>query len=532
MDFVVTGSPTLGTANVDPCGTKAADASGLVNNEFIPNTAGTDSDYEWVELYNGSGSDLDLSGWAVNTGTSSFSKAGIVPTGTQVAAGDFIVFGQTATSVPEVDVAVPGFSLGNSGSTNADGIRLEDCEGTVVDTVIYGGDNTNDQWEDDSGAVATSLAPSPKEGVSIARVDDGVDTDQSAVDFEIPVFSTPGQSNDAVPTTCGGPTSGIVINEFVSDPAGSDSDAKGEWVEIYHGGTESIDIQNWAFQVATSSFSTKYTWDESTILNPGDFILIGDELVPNTDIVLSLSLPNASSNSDALRIVDCRGFAADTVVYGGPNTDEIIDDTNAIATNTAVSPAEGQSAARVQDGYDTNNSRFDFITTSASTPGTTNPVNEPIVCAPNDGSVTLNEALVDPEGSDSEVLKEWVELYNASAEDASVAGWWLSVDDEFTELSTIIPGGSIVKSLDWLVLGQDLVEEADVVVSLALGNGSGGDGIRLFDCEGRQSIPSFMVTRKMRMLCWMMMVKHQRIFRTRAAMNPLRVLRTEWIPIR
>ena len=485
VDFSSIAVPTMGSPNADPCGSTAAAAVGLVINEFIPNPASTDTDFEWVELYNGGSSTVDLSGWVVNTGTTTFSKPGVIPVGTEIIAGGYLVVGQTETSIPEVDVAAPGFSLGNSGSTNADGVRLEDCDGVVVDTVIYGGDNTGDQWVDDTESVSTSLAPSPMEGVSIARVDDGVDTDQSAVDFEIPSYSTPGESNDAAPTTCGGPTSGIVVNEFVSDPVGSDTEVMGEWVEIFHGGAEDIDLEGWGFQVATSSFSTKYTWEESTIMMPGDFILIGDEAVPNADIVLSLSLPNASSNSDALRIVDCKGFPADTVVYGSPNSDEIMDDTNVIATNTAVSPDEGSGLARVQDGYDTNNSRFDFVTTTDLTPGAPNPENEPIVCAPDDGSVKLNEALVDPEGSDSEALAEWVEFYNTSADEASIAGWWLATDDEFEDLSLVIPGNALISATSWLVVGQELASGVDIVVPLTFGNGSGGDGIRLFDCEGK-----------------------------------------------
>lgn len=484
-DFSLISSPTLGGPNVDPCGSKAADAAGLVINEFIPNPASTDTDYEWLELYNGGSSTINISGWVVNTGTTSFTKSGVIPIGTEISPGDFLVIGQTETSIPEVDVAAPGFSLGNAGSGNADGVRLEDCEGTVVDTAIYGDDNTNDQWVDDTAGVATSLAPNPKEGVSIARVDDGVDTDMSAVDFEVPSYSTPGESNDAAPTTCGGPTSGIVVNEFVSNPVGADSEAMGEWVEIFHGGTEDIDLEGWGFQVATSSFSTKYTWEETTIMAPGDFILIGDLEVTNADIFLSMSLPNATSNSDALRIVDCKGFAADTVVYGSPNSDEIMDDTNTIATNTAVSPDEGSGLARVQDGYDTNNSRFDFVLTTEQTPGAPNPELEPIVCAPDDGSVKLNEALMDPEGSDSDALAEWVEFYNTSADEASIAGWWLATDDEFEDLSLVLPGNAIVAAEDWLVLGQELSSGVDVIVPLSLGNGSGGDGIRLFDCEGK-----------------------------------------------
>ena len=44
------------------------------------------------------------------------------------------------------------------------------------------------------------------------------------------------------------------------------------------------------------------------------------------------------------------------------------------------------------------------------------------VCA---ADVVINEAMVNPYGPDSAELSEWVELYNASEEAISLAGWTL-----------------------------------------------------------------------------------------------------------
>ena len=134
-------------------------------NELVSDPSGTDTGLEWVELYNSGATSVDVSSWAVASGTSSFSGLGIIPEGTVIPAGAFLVVGQSAIAV--VDVVADGFSLGNA-SSNSDGARIEDCNGTAVDTVIYGTPNT-DSWVDDTGAVATSLGPVATNGASIGH---------------------------------------------------------------------------------------------------------------------------------------------------------------------------------------------------------------------------------------------------------------------------------------------------------------------------------------------------------------------------
>ena len=108
-------------------------------------------------------------------GNNGFSTARDIPDGLIVEAEGFLVLGGEAVS--EAD-GVMGLSLGNA-SSSADGLRLVDCEGWVIDTVIYGEPSDSEEpWEDDQG-IATSFAASPADGVSTARIEDGLDTDQS-----------------------------------------------------------------------------------------------------------------------------------------------------------------------------------------------------------------------------------------------------------------------------------------------------------------------------------------------------------------
>ena len=123
---------------------------GVVINEFLANPDGGDTDREWVELYNSTAEDVDVSGWILQGGSSGFSTLGEIPVGTMIGAGDYLLIGDELVSGDlgvEPDV-IMSMSLGNAGS-NADGIRIVDCNEQSVDTVIYGEPlNESDGWRE------------------------------------------------------------------------------------------------------------------------------------------------------------------------------------------------------------------------------------------------------------------------------------------------------------------------------------------------------------------------------------------------
>ncbi|MBX2799397.1 MAG: lamin tail domain-containing protein [Myxococcales bacterium] len=457
--------------------TLATDADGVVINELLPNPDGVDGGQEWVEILNTSGGEVDLEGWQIAAGTSVFSTSDPLPA-TTLPDGDRVVVGQSALS--EVDLVVSGFVLPNAGS-NADAVQLRDCEGTAVDTVVYGSPNT-DGWLDDDLAVATSLAPVPGSGASLARLPDGVDTDDSGADFDVLLVPTPMEANDGPELDCGGPASGIRINELLPDPEGAD--AGGEWVELFHAGTAPVDLTGWVLQAGTSAFATMAELP-SSVLAPGELLLVGGEQVATADVVADVSLGNATSSSDGVRIVDCAGVVVDTVIYGAPNDGEtpFVDDTGAVATSLAVAPGEASSLQRLSDGWDTDQSGSDFVVAAEPTPGLSNPPIEPIVCTPDQGSVTVNEILPDPDGEDAG--SEFVELFNAADVEASVEGWMLSAaTQDFDSIDVVLPQGSRIPPRGFLVVGGAEVASADVVAAFSLGNGTDTDGLRLLDCDG------------------------------------------------
>ena len=486
VDFVGFAAPTPRAENATSGGggggsgdcDLAAAAVGVVINELLSDPDGSDTGLEWVEIVNGSAASVDVSGWVVAAGTSSFSGGGTLPAGTVIPAGGFLVVGQTA--IAEADVVAAGFSLGNA-SSSSDGVRLEDCAGAVVDTVIYGDPNT-DGWIDDSGAVATSLAPVATGGASTGRLADGVDTDASGLDFGVFAFASPGVSNTAPAEDCGAVGSGLTINEFVYDPDGSDTGL--EWVELFHAGTAPVDLSGWSIQKATSSFSTAFTFPDGVVVQPGDRLLVGESLVPGIDFEASLGMGNASSSADGVRLVDCAGFPADTVIYGDDNPDGLLDDSGQPAVSLAPSAGSGESLQRVSDGYDTDASAVDFAAQAAPTPGSPNPEITPVVCVPSTGDVVLNEFVPNPDGDDA--AAEWIELYNGGAAPVDLSGWGIDVaTSAWGDPDVVLPGGTVLAPGDWLVVGGSLAPEVDVVGDFSLGNASSNaDGIRLLDCAG------------------------------------------------
>ncbi|MBK9649647.1 MAG: lamin tail domain-containing protein [Deltaproteobacteria bacterium] len=246
----------------------------MVINELLVNPTGTDGGQEWVELYNPGATDITLTGWAFQRGKSSstpmktrhtFGATAVIP------AGGYYILGDTALTSPtpdEVTTTASTLDLGN-GNTNADAVQLLDCDGELIDVIVYGVAPNSDGWTDEAGALVADadLAPEPGEGEVLARVDDGADTNLSATDVCVDTVSTPDAKNrtscaetvppdtgdtgivdtgDTSPPDSGGDSGGggdsgttslctpgapggLVINEVLYDPA---DDATGEYVEL------------------------------------------------------------------------------------------------------------------------------------------------------------------------------------------------------------------------------------------------------------------------------------------------------------
>jgi hypothetical protein len=163
-----------------------------VINELVPNPPGADSGHEWIELYNPTCAAVSLAGWLIEAGTSTFAPTFTLPAGASIPSLGYVVIGGDKVAFADFKKTT-ALNMGNA-SGSSDGVRLVTPSAAVVDTVIYGTPNS-DGFVDDSGSLATSLAPAPTSAQALARKPNGVDTNACGADFVTTFTSTPKAAN-------------------------------------------------------------------------------------------------------------------------------------------------------------------------------------------------------------------------------------------------------------------------------------------------------------------------------------------------
>ncbi len=161
----------------------------------------------------------------------------------------------------------------------------------------------------------------------------------------------------------------VVINEVLYDPDGADSGY--EWIELYNNSNQTVILQDWTIHKAGTSFGLVYTFPNINI-EPNSFLLIGEEFVPDIDLVATLAFQNGGSETDGIRITSADGFYTDTILYDSPNTNELPDDVSNPGVNFAPDVDGGNTLARKHDGEDSNNCELDFFECEVPTPGGVN----------------------------------------------------------------------------------------------------------------------------------------------------------------
>lgn len=489
LDFSVFSSPTPGAENAEPVDTGdsgggsggTADCNGSVGikiNELLPDASGSDTGNEWVEIYNAGTGAVVLDNWALEWDGSDFGSPSTYnfPSGTTLGAGQYLIIGAGGLDA--------SLSLGNA-SSNADGIRIT-CNDAVVDTVIYGETNS-DNLPDDSGSIATSLAPKPSEGASIVRKTEGLDTDLSADDFTLCESPSPGGVNTCVIVPCT-LTDGILLNEF-----NQNTDA--EWVEIFNTTDRPLNLANLRIEWGTSTYNKSIALPSGE-LEPGGYYVVGTpQDVAWLNYPMDMDLGNATSNADSLRLVceDDSIHVLDTIVYaeaGKLNDDSWTDDNGTSATSLAPTADDGQSVARIPDGTDTQSSGDDFKAVSSPTPGApnqdttggTDDTGTTSCTCTGGGNIKINEVLYDSAIDDA--TGEWVELYNAGTEPVDLCGYVIESAKSDWDAQYIQPTSVVLEPGGFFLVGAEDITADVTAEDLDLGNGTEGDGVRVLDCGG------------------------------------------------
>ena len=256
--------PTPGESNTGTI----ANGDGVLINEFLadPNTLYTE---EWIELYNPSDVEVDISGYVLDDliggGTSPYT----IPSGTTISAHGFIVFYQGVT----------GIGLNNAG----DDVNYIMPDGvTVLDTYTYS---------------------SSADDISYGRETDGSST---WVTFDLP---TPGASN----FVSSGSGDDILINEFLPDPNTLYTE---EWIELYNPLSVDVDISGYIIDDLIGGGTAPYTIPAGTVIPAHGYLLFFQG-------VTGLALNNAGDdvnfiNPDGVTVLDSYtyGSSTDDVSYG------------------------------------------------------------------------------------------------------------------------------------------------------------------------------------------------------------------------
>ncbi len=272
---IATSSPTLTpTPTVSPTSTPEYSKNVHVN-EFMPNPVGSDTQLEFIELYNSSSDPVDISGWKLDDAADTGSSPFIIPDGTTISGNDFIVFYSSQTKI----------SLNN----DSDHVRLLAPNGIVMDDIAYESSN---------------------EGYSYNHTDSG--------DFQLSSRSTPGAVNSIeMPTPTPSPTpkitptttpkayqfsTHIIINEVYPSP--SKSDIVNEFIELKNNDNRSTSLAGWILDDGDGGSKPHHFKDTDTIAK-GQILAIY-----KSDSKLALN-----NDHDSARLIDPNGKIVDSISY-------------------------------------------------------------------------------------------------------------------------------------------------------------------------------------------------------------------------
>lgn len=355
-------------------------SSDILISEFLPNPDGPDSGEEWIELFNNSLADVDLSGWIFDdeaANGSIGSSAYKIPAPTSIKAQSFLV----------ISLADGTFALDNTGG---DSLRLF--------------------WPDNTLFKQVSYTDNPKIDSAFALKSDGT--------YGWTEFPTRGATNQFIQIiqnsetglTANAQKTGITaaaqtlikINEIFPDPKGPDSGA--EWVEIINAGTTPVYLQNWILDdggTDSSIGSSNYKIENPTI-PPGGFLVL----------VIPAGKFSLDNTSDTVRLFNENKVLIDFVTYESALEDLSYAQLNGIWVWGSPTP----NAANIAN------------TQTES------------VAAPEPVEVVISELF--PEPARKSQQEEFIELYNPGDIDADLTGFKLADAASDYELKNVIPAGA------------------------------------------------------------------------------------------
>lgn len=455
-----TSTPPVDPPTTTPTSSPAIDWAMIKINEFVSNPT---SDNEWVELYNLSSDDTDLTGAVIcdNRETGCKSIAGTI------LANSWFYFDLLSTSF-----------LNNDG----DSVILKNPEYEIIDRVDY----------DSVGA--------PKKGESLARTVDGIgefarttQLTQGTANVIVPpvVVGSGGSSNQSVinipeeetaTTTC--ESQKVYINELYPNPFGSD--ANDEFIEIINLSSSTINLDGWKLTDTAQSFVL------SGVINPGQILFwkraetkialnnTAKETVKLFDSkkceIDSLSYDKADEGDSLLRDEAGEYFWTNRPTPGEENIYVQKDNgivwkvrypLNGMVGENVVFDAEDSADDRGGEiifnwdfGDNTTSSgaiashvfsrsgEYQIMLSASSTSGSRGSkilsinISAPMIGV---GNIIISEIFANPSGTDE---KEFIEIFNSGENDEDLSGWIIRSG---SGAPFVLPEGAMIGAKNYLV---------------------------------------------------------------------------------
>jgi lamin tail-like protein len=451
-----------------------ANALDVVINEIAWAGTQANANAEWIELYNSTSADLDLSGWTL---TATDGTPNIALSGT-ISAGAYFLLERTAdTAISDIpaDLIYTG-ALGNTGET----LQLRDAANNLIDSANSNGGG----WPGGAAASSTSME---RISVSVDADSNWGSNDGTTINGTDaggnPVRGTPKQQNSIYAPPPPPPAIDVVINEVAW--SGTQAFPGDEWVELYNATGAAIDLTNWRLEaadgdplitlsgltipatgyvllergsanvtnVSTGGNVVASTYSSGLLDNNGETLYLINDLSQIVDTAnnngggwpAGTGLPNRAS-MERIGVVADSDFvwvtfngttfiaqdAAGNNIYGTPG-----------AINNAFGVVPTATATSTPTATNTGTATSTPTRTATSTPTATgSPTSSP---TPSGFlSVLINEVAWMGTGASSS--DEWIELRNPGSTTVNLGGWILKGDDgtpniKFPASKSIPPGG-------------------------------------------------------------------------------------------
>ena len=424
---------------------------------------------EFVELWNTTYEDADISDWEIHDNTGlryTFPSSTVIPPREAV-----VVFGGGTPTGDFGNADANGLvftdylGLNNGGDT----ITLKDDLGNTIQSVTYGSEGGDNQ----------SLVRSPDFSNAPFIKHSTADTDDGSL-------YSPGTTIFGYSMTV--PSGAVILSEVMYDPTGADGEL--EWVEICNTSSTAHDLSTMSLGWGGSDYTSGQVTLSGVIPANTVWVIGGptsssDNANPTFDDSYEFSpgMQNSGSTADGVALfnlskshVDGSTVPIDVVIYGTTNTNNLMDETGSAGSVDVADASAGQTIERTS------------LAGAWAIQGTPSP-NSSLTCNPGSGTpeLILTEVFYDRDGTDSGY--EWIEIKNIGDGTANLASYSLGWGGSDYTYGTLQLSGTLAAGAVFVVGGATsdstnhnptFDQEANFSPDLQ-NSGSPGDGVALFD---------------------------------------------------